>query len=135
MKTKISSLITMALVATGLLLWFGLGIGMKTPVSMPGYALVFLDDITKTYIALPCLEEWQRRPSAVVEIVRRSTANEAWQLHYEPDKACAKSGALFFYDDQSAMGFLLERVGILQPPKHWWNAPYRTEDGVVQPHE
>jgi hypothetical protein len=31
--------------------------------SMPPYAVVFLDDTSKTFIALPCIEEWRSRPT------------------------------------------------------------------------
>jgi len=32
-------------------------------------------------------------------------------------------------DDRSATGRFLVWLGLLPPLKHWWDMPYRTEDG------
>ena len=39
-----------------LILLFGFAIGTDDP--MPGYAVVFVDDVARTFIALPCIEAW-----------------------------------------------------------------------------
>jgi hypothetical protein len=117
-------------VAAALLL---LGFGVASNVPMPGYAAVYLDDDAKAYIALPCLSEWQQRPSQRLVFLRLSTASEAIRLGYKSDAACRERDA-FMEDDRSLSGLLLVKLGILSPIRHWWDRPYRTEDGkVVQP--
>ena len=44
----------LGLVAAAPLIVLGLGLAIQTSVPMPGYALVFVDDREKTYLA-PCL--------------------------------------------------------------------------------
>ena len=101
---------------------------------MPGYAPVYLDDIAKTYIALPCMKEWQNRQSETLALVRLSKVSEAYKLKYKPDEVCRETGA-FSEDDRSLTGLLLVKLGFLPPIRHWWDAPYRTEKGeVVYPH-
>lgn len=117
-----------ALAAAGLLLLVGFGI--KVDVSMPAYAAVYLDDAARTYIALPCLEEWQSRPAKTVAILRLSSAGEAYKLGYSPDDGCRNQGALVS-NDGSLSSRTLVRLGLLSPAKHWWDAPYRNELGVV----
>jgi hypothetical protein len=115
----------------GALLLLGFGIGSSLP--MPGYARVYLDDDAKTYIATPCLAGWQQQKSQTMSFLRLGTASEAIGLGYGSDRLCRETGA-FVEDDRSLTGLLLEKVGILPPIRHWWDAPYRTEDGaVVQP--
>jgi hypothetical protein len=96
----------------------------------PSYAVVFIDDASKTYIALPCIDEWQRRDAKSVDIVRRGTMGDAITLGYKKDVGCREAGG-FQEDGRSLSGFLLERIGILSPLEHWWDKPYRTEDGKV----
>jgi hypothetical protein len=128
MRKTILKLLRIGLGTTGFLLFVGLGIGGIDP--MPGYAVVFLDDISKTYIALPCIEEWRSRPSNTIDLVRRGTASEAAGLKYDPDKNCRETGA-FADAGRSLTGLLLVKLGILPPVRHWWDAPHRTEEGGV----
>jgi len=97
---------------------------------MPDYAAVYLDDVAKTYVALPCLKEWQNRRNQTLAMLRLNRASEAYALKYEPDEVCRETGA-FSEDDRSLIGLLLVKLGILAPIQHWWDAPYRTEQGVV----
>jgi hypothetical protein len=111
-----------------LLVWIGLGIGSID--SMPNYAIVFLDDTNKTFIALPCIDDWRTRPTHQVDIVRRGTAGEAHNLGYKVDEECREAGG-YSEDGRSLIGLVLVRLGILSPLTHWWDKPYRTEDGTV----
>jgi hypothetical protein len=114
-------------VAAALLL-LGFAIGSNVP--MPGYAAVYLDDDAKAYIALPCLSEWQQRPSQRLAFLRLSTASEAIRLGYKSDTVCRERGT-FMEDDRSLSGLLLVKFGILSPVRHWWDRPYHSEDGKV----
>src|SRR5215472_1717221 len=69
-----------------------IGFVIDTEDTMPPYAVVYLDDTTKTYIALPCIEEWRSRPTQQVDIVRRGTAGAARQLGYKVDEKCRDAG-------------------------------------------
>jgi hypothetical protein len=109
-----------------------LGFGIKSSVEMPGYAVVLVDDEAKTYIAQSCLDEWQHRPSETTTILRRTTAGEAYHAKYKPDAICKETGA-FYEDDRSLSGQLLMKLGVLGPVQHWWDMPYRTEEGIVYP--
>jgi hypothetical protein len=112
----------------GALLAIGFGVG--SVVLVPPYALVFINDASKTYIALPCMDEWQHRATQVVDVVRRGTVGDAIKLGYKKDDSCREAGG-FQEDGRSLSGLFLERVGILPPLEHWWDKPYRTEDGKV----
>jgi hypothetical protein len=128
LKTATQWVLVAALMA--MIVAFGLG----TIDTMPDYAPVYLDDLTHTYLALPCLEEWQHRQSHQPAMLRLARANEAFLLSYAADDTCRNSGA-FAEDGRSAAGLLFVRLGILPPARHWWNMPYRNEEGaVVQPH-
>ena len=120
--------VTGALGIAALLALIGLGIGSSDP--MPSYAVVFLDDTTKTYIALPCVEEWRSRPTQQVDIIRRSTAGEARQRRYKVDEKCRDAGG-YVEDGHSLTGLILVWLGVLPPLTHWWDRPYRTEDGSI----
>jgi hypothetical protein len=108
------------------------GLGIGSIDSMPPYAVVVLDDTTKTYIALPCIEEWRSRPSQAIDIVRRGTAGDAHSLGYDIDLPCRDAGG-YIEDGRSLTGIILVKLGLLEPLTHWWDRPYRTEDGVVYP--
>jgi hypothetical protein len=112
---------------------FVLGLGIGSSKSMPPYARVYIDDDTKTYLALPCLDEWQHRKGDSLAFLRLSSAAEAHKLKYKPDDNCRETGA-FSEDDRSLSGIMLQDLGILQPIEHWWDKPYRDEQGkIVQP--
>jgi hypothetical protein len=117
-----------AIVFVGLL--FGAGFGISSMEMAPSYAVTFVDDATKTYITLPCLREWQSRRGDTLALARRSTLGEAVGLGYKSDEKCRGAGGLY-EDGRSLSGLLLVKVGILAPVRHWWDAPYRTEDGAV----
>jgi hypothetical protein len=111
-----------------MLLFLGFGIGSSE--IMPGYAPVYLDDQAKTYIALPCLEEWQSRKSDAVAVLRLSKAVEAYNDGYSPDDDCRNTGA-FAPDGRSMSGMFLMKIGLLGPKTQWWDMPYRDESGKV----
>jgi hypothetical protein len=106
----------------GILMAAGLSIGSTVP--MPDYAVVFLDDSSKAYIALPCIEEWRTRPSRTVSLARRGTAGEARALKYQPDDRCRESSG-FVGEGRSLTGMMLEKLGLLSPVRHWWDASYK----------
>jgi hypothetical protein len=106
----------------------GFGVGSIDP--MPFYAVVFLDATNKTFIALPCVNEWRSRPTQTIDVVRRGTAGEAYKLGYKMDNECREAGG-YSEDGRSLTGLVLVRLGILSPLVHWWDRPYRTEDGTV----
>ena len=110
---------------------FFFGFGIDTLVGMPDYAGVYLDDEAKTFISLPCIDEWRSRPGADFAIARLSKASEARALRYKLDYDCREAGG--YTDIGSLSGLLLERLGVLSPKQHWWDMPYRTEEGLVQP--
>lgn len=128
MRNKVLNALKVGVFGVGALLFVGLGI--RTSGSMPGYAAVYLDDVERTYIGLPCIEEWHRRPDTAMAVVRLSTAAEAWSLRYEPDYECRETGA-FVGSDSSLTRGLLVKLGLLSPPQQWWDAPYRNEAGEV----
>jgi hypothetical protein len=72
-----------ALGIAGFIVLIGLGIGTIDP--MPNYAVVFLDDTEKKFIALPCIDEWRSRPTKTVDIVKRSTAQQV-----KPERSAIK---------------------------------------------
>ena len=117
-----------ALGIAGFIVLIGLGIG--TIDLMPNYAVVFLDDTEKTFIALPCIDEWRSRPTKTADIVKRSTAGEAGMLGYKTDKECREAGG-YSAEGRSLTGLMLVRLGVLAPLTQWWDKPYRTEDGTV----
>lgn len=60
---------------------------------------------------------------------------EARKLSYTTDDACREAGG-YMADGRSLTGLVLVRIGLLAPVKHWWDMPYRTEDGrLVNPSE
>jgi hypothetical protein len=107
-----------------------LGFGISSVELAPPYAVVFLDDENKTFIALPCMHEWQSRPTQTIDTVRRSTAGEAQRLGYQVDERCRDAGG-YSEEGRSLTGRALERFGILSPLQHWWHRPYRTEDRTI----
>lgn len=129
-KTLIAKLISLAVILGGLI-YFSFGIETLDP--MPSYAVVLVDDISKTYLAPQCVEQWQSKPTKTVDLLRRTTAGEAYRQHYIPDSDCRETGA-FSQDGYSLPLLLLVKAGVLPPKKHWWDMPYRTENGVVYPH-
>jgi hypothetical protein len=97
---------------------------------MPGYAAVYVDDVAHTYLALPCQPEWQTRKTATVDILRLTKASEAYALKYNPDDECREAGG-FAQDGPGIVRKYMTDWGWLPPVHHWWDDPYRTEDGTV----
>jgi hypothetical protein len=42
------------------------GFAIPTRNSVPDFATVYLDDLSRTYLAQPCLQEWKSRPGSGV---------------------------------------------------------------------
>ena len=101
--------------------------GQGTITTIPDYAAVYLDDGAKTYIALPCALGGSYQ-TLVSNPARLSTKKEARSLRYKPDDIFRNTGA-FALEDRSLIGRLLVEWGILPPITHWWDRPYKTEDG------
>jgi hypothetical protein len=110
-----------------------LSMGVGTLASMPAYAVVFVDDTSKTYLAPQCAAAWQKKPSSTIDLIRRATAGEAYRLRYKPDRDCVETGA-FAPDGPALPVLLLQEAHVLPATKYWWDMPYRTEEGVVYPH-
>lgn len=112
---------------------FYIGFGIGSEETIPPYARVYLDDDTKTYFSLPCLEEWQRRQTATLSFADLSTYGQAIALKYTPDPICREAGG-FRGRPSSLSRMILEKVGVLSPLEQWWDKPYRDEqDNVVFP--
>jgi hypothetical protein len=110
---------------------FVMAFGSQSFVDIPGYAAVYLDDASKTYIALPCVEDWRSRRVGDFAVARLSKASDAQAMHYKQDDDCRKAGG-YSDEDRSLSGLLLVRLGILPPMEHWWQKPYRTEQDIVR---
>jgi hypothetical protein len=115
-RRRIVGAFTLGLLAVGVFLMLGLAI--PTNEAMPGFANIYRDDQSRTYLAQPCVHEWKDRPGS--GIVRFSHAMRAWSLGYEPDQKCRESGALIGADSSLTRDTLVA-VGILAPPRQWWD--------------
>jgi hypothetical protein len=121
MRTIASTRLKGVLVGTAALLFLALGIGGWEVVEpMPDHAPVFLDETAKTYIAPPCLTAWLRKSTNTIAALSRSTAHEAHELHYRPDPDCRDANA--FAENRSIIGIVLESLGLIPPPRYWWDA-------------
>lgn len=125
-KLKTYALLSVILIA-GL---FYLGFGFDTLKPIPPYARVYLDDATKTYFSLPCLEEWQQRQTSTFSHVALSTYGQAKALNYTSDPICREAGG-FMGHPRSLSRLILEIIGVLSPLEQWWDRPYRDEQGNV----
>ena len=110
---KVFLAIKLVVVLIGAFLIIGLNIGSSK--GMPNYAKVYVNDVTKTYLAPPCIK--------ITLGLRVITAGEARGLGYRSDRKCRDEGA-FIQDDRSLTGTLLQTIGILKPIPSRWN-----EDG------
>lgn len=107
------------------------GLFIGTDVSVPGYAMAMLDDQHHTFLTLPCLDEWQHRPSDG-SVLRRSTVAEADRLHYDVDRGCIDDGG--YRDDGWPLSLtILQSLHLWWPYQHWWDRPYDTPEGTVYP--
>jgi hypothetical protein len=77
-----------------------------------------MDDLSRTYLAQPCMQEWRRRPGS--GMVYASAARHAWALGCMPDNNCRASRA-FMGADSSVTQDILVNLGILRPPRQWWD--------------
>ena len=109
-KGKLSTVLQGSMIVLIALLCLGFFIGSSR--GMPEYAHVFVDDKARTYFAPACVE---RRPG-----LRFTTAREARNLKYRPDRKCKNEGG-FIQDDRSLTGHLLQKIGILKPIPSRWN--------------
>ncbi len=82
-------------------------------ISLPDYAIVRLDDQSRTYLSPACAAREQKA-------YRETRAGEARRLKYEPDKKCQEEGG-FRQEGRSISGNLLTRMGMLPPLPSRWN--------------
>ena len=82
MREKLISSLGLLATTAVVLIYLSFGIGASD--SMPSYAVLFVDDISKTYLAPQCVEQWKRKPTNTVDVMRRTTAEEAYRLRYIP---------------------------------------------------
>jgi hypothetical protein len=120
-------------ISIGVVVLLYLGAGSSSIVQVPGYAVAYLDDTNKTYLTLPCVDQWQKTPTHSVDVLRQALVADAYKLGYRMDEDCREAGG-FIDDDRSLTGFLFERIGLLPPIEHWWDRPYRKEDGSIVAH-
>lgn len=125
---KAMGVLKTGLFAIALIVLLSFGIG--TNARMPGYATVYLEPQTKTYIGLPCLKEWERRHGGNLPIAALGTIAEARQMKYAPDDNCRNTGA-FAPDGPSLPIALLIKSGLLPEQKYWWDQPYRLDTGEI----
>jgi hypothetical protein len=72
--------VSIALATVAAMAMIGFGIGSID--LMPSYAVVFLDDTNKTFIALPCIDEWRSGPTQTVDLVTHiARADRRAQAH------------------------------------------------------
>ena len=126
----VRNIIIWTIVAAVLL--FGMGFAVTTPAHMPDYALVYLDKANSTYLAPECVPAWKRHTSDQPRQLLRSNAGDARQRGFTADSACAQLGA-FTPPGASISRGMLEHAGLLGPQRQWWDAPYRTEEGMIYP--
>lgn len=88
------------------------GFGISSSRTMPGNAIVLLDQESKTYTAPPCVQD----PSTLTP----ATASDARKLGFSPDARCRDSGA-FLADDRSLTGQMLVTIGLLDELPSRWN--------------
>jgi len=118
------------LLATACVLLVAVNYLVGTIDLMPGYAAVYLDDQERIYLAPGCLKEWEGRKSDTLSFLRLSTAKEAFSRKYEADEACRQAG-WFAQDGPGIVRIYAVRWGLLPPVRHWWDEPYRTDDGSI----
>jgi len=98
------------------------GFAAQTSKSMPSNAILYVNDYKKIYFTPKCLK------SCDSYRFRLTTAKEARELGYSPDKEC-QDGVGFHQPDRSFTGHLFQRIGLLKPlpsPSRWnengtWN--------------
>jgi hypothetical protein len=105
----------LALMVIGAILFIGLGIGANDE-QIPPSTVVLANDSARLYFAPPCVHP---REAA---LLRRTSLAAVENLKYKLDDDCRNSGA-FSKADVSATQLLLINLGVLSPPKRWWNVP------------
>lgn len=106
-----------AIVLLVMLGWAGTGI--NTVAAIPDDAPVFLNSVTKTFIAQPCIDA---RPTAAFFAGHPGTYAEAVRLNYPPDNVCLAAGTLMG-TRQSLTALVLVKLGVLQKQREWWDKP------------
>jgi len=84
------------------------GFAVQTSKSMPSNAILYVKDYKKKYFHPKCIR------SCDIYQYRLTTAKEAMELGYSPDKECQDEVG-FLQPDRSFTGHLLQRIGLLKP--------------------
>jgi hypothetical protein len=93
------------------------GMTVNTVAAIPDDAPVFLNSITRTFIAQPCIDA---RPTAAFFAGHPGTYAEAVRLNYSPDDICLAAHTLMG-NRQSLTTLVLVKLGILQKTREWWD--------------
>ena len=103
-----------------LIVMFGwAGTAINTVAVIPDDAPVFLNSVTKTFIAQPCIDA---RPTAAFFAGHPGTYAEAVRLNYPPDNMCLAAKTLLG-TSQSLTSLILVKLKIFQKPREWWDKP------------
>ncbi len=95
------------------------GMTIDTVAAIPDDAPVFLNSVTKTFIAQPCIDA---RPTAAFFAGHPGTYAEALRLNYPPDDMCFAARTLMG-TRQSLTALMLVKLGALQKQREWWDKP------------
>lgn len=95
------------------------GMTVNTVAAIPDDAPIFLNSVTKTFIAQPCIDA---RPAAALFAGHPGTYAEAVRLNYPPDDMCFAAQTLMG-TRQSLTTLVLVKLGMLQKPREWWDRP------------
>lgn len=96
-----------------LIVLIGIGYYIEIIPNMPEHALLYIDDNTHTYFAPPCVNDLKK--------YRSCTAAVAYRLKYKPDPKCRDKGG-FIQEGRSLIGYILERIGVINPLPSRWNS-------------
>ena len=94
-----------------------LGLSITNTKTVPDHAILYVNDVTKIYIAPPCIDEINKLNYLHLRPV---TAKEAHRLKYNPDAKCRDSSG-FIQDGRSLTGIFSEYIGLLEPLPSRWN--------------
>jgi hypothetical protein len=94
-----------------------IGLAISTTQTVPDHALLYVDDVTKTYIAPPWFIENKKLHYLHLRLV---PAKEAHRLKYSPDAKCRDSDG-FIQEGRSLTGIFFEYIGLLKPLPSRWN--------------
>ena len=88
-----------------------IGCFIGTSASIPGNIPFYVDDSAKTYLSIPCHDEWRGRSGNQIAMLRRVSQDDLKGLNYRSDDICRESGG-FFEDDWNLTFFLLSKIGL-----------------------